>query len=285
MEFINDNITKGIIFAGCSFTWGQGLYYYSNLFTLKEPPPDAYNPALLTDAHKRYGATLRYPRLVANHFNTFEVVSKQNGGSEDTSIVYLQRCFGIQTAHTHLIDDFFSYDEIEYIVLQTSQIVRNQFQFEHKGRKWVFLPWEEEESKMFYEWLLENNILFEEWELMHYTNVFNKLKSELQFYESKGIKVLLLCWENDYLKFFGDDDWFMDRFIPIEYNNVQYNTIRNLMNENIELHINSDYEYFIETPKDHHPSKKCHEIIANNIINRINKDKNKKIIINDRKIV
>jgi len=77
----------------------------------------------------------------------------------------------------------------------------------------------------------------------------------------------------------------MDRFIPIEYNNVQYNTIRNLMNENIELHINSDYEYFIETPKDHHPSKKCHEIIANNIINRINKDKNKKIIINDRKIV
>ena len=27
---------KGIIFAGCSYTWGQGLYYYSGLETLKE---------------------------------------------------------------------------------------------------------------------------------------------------------------------------------------------------------------------------------------------------------
>ena len=44
----NAKITKGIIFAGCSFTWGQGLYYYSNLDTLQEPPPDQYNPDYLT---------------------------------------------------------------------------------------------------------------------------------------------------------------------------------------------------------------------------------------------
>ena len=28
---------KGLVFGGCSFTWGQGLYYYSDLPRLKEP--------------------------------------------------------------------------------------------------------------------------------------------------------------------------------------------------------------------------------------------------------
>ena len=28
---------KGILFGGCSFTWGQGLYFYSNLPNLYEP--------------------------------------------------------------------------------------------------------------------------------------------------------------------------------------------------------------------------------------------------------
>jgi hypothetical protein len=41
------------------------------------------------------------------------------------------------------------------------------------------------------------------------------------------------------------------------------------MNENRFLHINSDNEYFEDTPKDHHPSKQCHRIIADNIIKKI----------------
>ena len=95
---------KGLIFAGCSFTWGQGLYYYSGLDTLVEPEPDSYDANLLTDAHKRYMETLRYPRLVANHFNTFEVVSNQNGGSEETSIDFINSSFNIGNKLEFLID-------------------------------------------------------------------------------------------------------------------------------------------------------------------------------------
>ena len=277
MEIKNDKVTKGILFAGCSSTSGQALYYYSNMPTLKEPPPDAYNWELVTDAHNKFRKTLYFPRLVANHFDTFEVSMIQNGGAEVTSFEYIKCAFGLLGPYLHLITETYTYDEIEYIVLQTSQINRNAFEFVYKGQKCKFLPWEEEQSKMFYEWLLENNTSFEEWELIHYTNVFNQLKTELQFYESKGINVLLLSWEIDYLKYFGNDDWFMDRFISIEYNGVEYKTIRNLMNENIELHINSDYEYFVKTPKDHHPSKKCHRIIADAVIKKIEETKTKKI--------
>ena len=47
MKIKDDKVTKGIIFAGCSFTWGQGLYYYSNMETLKEPPPNQYDVTLV----------------------------------------------------------------------------------------------------------------------------------------------------------------------------------------------------------------------------------------------
>ena len=88
-----DKVTKGIIFAGCSFTWGQGLYYYSNLPTLREPPPYHYDQKLLKDSHYEYLKSVRYPRLVANHFNTFEAFKTVNGGSEDETFDFFKNIF------------------------------------------------------------------------------------------------------------------------------------------------------------------------------------------------
>jgi hypothetical protein len=42
------------------------------------------------------------------------------------------------------------------------------------------------------------------------------------------------------------------------------------------LNINADKEYFEETPKDHHPSKECHRIIADAVIKKIEETKNEK---------
>ena len=67
-------IYRGMIFAGCSFTWGHGLYYYSNLPTIKEPPPDAYDAKLVNYSHLKFMESVRYPRIVADHFNSFEFV-------------------------------------------------------------------------------------------------------------------------------------------------------------------------------------------------------------------
>jgi hypothetical protein len=67
-----------------------------------------------------------------------------------------------------------------------------------------------------------------------------------------------------------------DRLITFEYNDTSYDTIRTMMNENVELHINSDYEHFKIPPKDHHPSKKCHQIIADAVIKKIKELKNKR---------
>ena len=41
----------------------------------------------------RYKDTIRYPRLVAEHFNTFDVFKNVNGGSEDESFEFFKHIF------------------------------------------------------------------------------------------------------------------------------------------------------------------------------------------------
>ena len=65
---------KGILFGGCSFTWGQGLYHYSNLSNLPASSENrTFNSRVITEAMIRHKNSIRFPRLVANHLNTFEV--------------------------------------------------------------------------------------------------------------------------------------------------------------------------------------------------------------------
>ncbi len=282
MKLKNEEVKKGILFAGCSFTWGQGLYYYSNMSTLKEPPPDAYNATLVTDAHNNFRKTLYYPRLVANHFNTFEVVKIENGGSEVTSFDYMKCAFGLMGPIYNYIQQTFSFDEIEYIVFQTSQPQRNTYYYDFKYadgniEKCEFRTFSPETHNKFYRYLVEQKkCTFDDWFAEHCKDWFNKIKQQLQVYENKGIKTFVLNWEEDYMSFYKDDEWMSNRLITFEYNGKPYNTIRTMMNQNRHLHINADKEYFEETPKDHHPSKECHRIIADAVIKKIEETKNEK---------
>lgn len=265
---------KGLIFAGCSFTWGQGLYYYSGLDTLVEPDPDCYDANLLTDAHRRYMETLRYPRLVANHFGTFEVVSKQNGGSEETSMDFLKTAFNlIENRFDFLTDQKFSFSEIEYVIIQTSQPNRNGFYFQYEGEECKFLIHEKSTKGKFYEWLIEEKKLtIDEWFDEHKKDYIQKIKSLMQFFESNGVKTKILSWENDYLDSIKSDIFLYNRFISFNYRGDVFDSIRDLMTNHPHLTINSDYDNFSDPPKDHHPSKECHSVIAQGVINSIERD-------------
>lgn len=82
---------KGLVFAGCSFTWGQGLYFYSDLNHTPKFDDWVYDYSLMTDALIKFKDTIRFPRLVANHFNTFDVCKATNGGSDVTSLMFLKK--------------------------------------------------------------------------------------------------------------------------------------------------------------------------------------------------
>jgi hypothetical protein len=275
---------KGIIFAGCSFTWGQGLYFYSDFDDVIKSGDNNFKPENITDAHFKFKNILYFPRLVSNHFNTFEIVKKTNGGSDENSINFVNNLFKNNS------DNFngnFEYGDFDYLILQTSQIGRNKFNFTYKGIEYsINVPingsvWNSEEEKLLLEWFVENGLNYNEWFNLFIKQIFEKIKNFLIFYESVGIKTKILCWHDELLPLIKNDEFVSKRFVPLVYENKKYECISYLVNTQKGMLISNDFNNLTDPPMDNHPSRKCHQIIANNIINSIETnltDKIKKII-------
>jgi hypothetical protein len=270
---------KGLIFAGCSFTWGQGLYYYSDLENQILLSDDEFNQSKITDAQIKIKNTMYFPRLVANHFNTFEIVKSENGGSEYTSYKFVDSLFDGSSKNSDVIlfSDF-NYDDFEYLIFQTSQIGRNNFKFTHKGIDYdMFVPlngsvWNENDEKILLEWLIDNNLTHNQWFDIFRNQVFEKLKKFFIFYENKGIKCKVICWMDDLLDLIKNDSFMNERLISIDYNGKKFDSIKYLTDLNKHLLICNDFENLKMKINDSHPSKECHKIIANSIIKKIEKD-------------
>jgi hypothetical protein len=272
-------ISKGMVFAGCSFTWGQGLYYYSHMPTLKEPPPDHYQSQLVRWTHHKFQETIRYPRLVANHFNTFELTQNFNGGATHSIIEYWNDRFRKTGDFQKSIEDssqFVDYDDVSHVVFQFTQWSRTRLTISHNGvtvgPKQRYEFWEKHHLNMFFEWLKENNLTFDQFIHNSKQGDINLVKEFLENFESRGIKTAVLTWPDDMVEYISADPWLSERFITLDHNGSTWSSIEKLMNVHKELTINSDYENFKEPPRDHHPALKCHRIMADGVIKYFEKD-------------
>jgi hypothetical protein len=270
---------KGIIFCGCSFTWGQGLYYYSDLDVSFPKNQYYYDRDLINDAHINYAKTLRYPRLVANHFNTFEFVKLENGGSEDESFEFIDELFRenkLIQKFSHITKEKCEYNDIDYIIIQLSQLYRNKLYFELNGVN-HFTNISPRSNYGNYEtllkWMEVNNFTYKDWENILLERQYNRLVEKLKFYEEKGIKTKIICWEKDMIHLIKNDPFLIKRHIQLGYGNEYFDTIDQLQKKHKEMVIEFDYDFFGDSPPlDHHPSKLCHKVIADNIIKNIEKD-------------
>ena len=85
--------------------------------------------------------------------------------------------------------------------------------------------------------------------------------------------VVSITNENDIVNYLKNDDFLSIRFIDLNYNGVSYSSIKDLQENNKNMVIKTDFDSFGNNPPlDHHPSKLCHQVIAENIIKNIEKD-------------
>jgi len=280
MKFKTDSkIYKGMIFAGCSFTWGQGLYYYSGMPTLSEPPPDQYYENLVTPAHKEFLKTRRWPRLVANHFNTFELVHPKNGGSNEGAINWWRAC--LDHSANHLDSNpvpFLSHNEVSHCIFQFTQFTRDRFTMYWNDEKHV-LSWHTATTDPMYKdifpkWLEQSKLTVDEFLYNYKLEGLMRVKSFLRDLDNKDIKTYIVVWMDEWVPFINNDPWMKQRLIPMEYKGRVHDTIVSMMSHsfmydaayNRELTIKFDYDHFEEPPQDHHPSLQCHNVIAENVI-------------------
>jgi hypothetical protein len=255
------NIKRGMVFAGCSYTWGQGLYFYSNMPNLDYTNANLFTSSKITNAHIRYKDAIRFPRLVANHFETFEIVKPENGGSDEDSINFINNVFELKINKV-------PYDkEISHIIFQTSDLNRNQFHFNYKNTNHkIFLN---PKNEILYEWMVENNYDFYGLIALFKEQVFLKIKELFVKYEQRGIICKILCWQDDYVSLIKTDPFFDGKFINFDYKNKTYDCIDELIKTNEGMSIHTDIVNLNKVIGDEHPSKQCHRLIADSIIKHL----------------
>lgn len=299
---------KGIIFTGCSFTWGGGLEYYPPFKDIPDPYAYQFDENKISFATMNFIKATRFSRLVVNHFGMWEVNRLNCGGSDDGSIDFLNQCFSlgrhsnprIDKQYENIKNQKYSFDEIEYVIFQLTDPFRNYHiklgdnieviniaqirqrhttpnnqnninNFKHTLDKETF--------DRFFKFYCENFNSWEEMENYFIKQNLNLIQELFETLESNGIKCKLWSWHNEYVPFIKENEYLTSKFIKLKYENTEFDSLYNLMQTHPKFKISTSGFLVNDKPvPDDHQTPECHRVIADSIINSIENDEIKSII-------
>lgn len=252
-----------IIFAGCSFTYGHGLWHYTKEEGLPKDDLTIHNYQF---PHSfQFTEDNRYAKLVSRHFNTKEVLKPTTAGCDEVSLGFVQELFSNDIENKVWTDQRLEYGEVSHLIFQTSYLDRCALYENGKKLK-----------------IYDSNTVWKDRgriikDVEHFWNelkfyYYNKIKDLFQFLEEKNIKCYMIALTDDYWDLIEHDDYIKNRFIKLEYDGKLFNNYLDLFAYNDKLIIVNDTDNFDDPPKDLHPTLECHRIVANSIIRRLETD-------------
>jgi len=280
-----------IIFAGCSFTWGQGLWSYMKsdahvpsyeewIFEDFELPPGSME---FKDKH-------RFANMVSDWLNKTPITKVENGGTDLESVNFINYLFDTNSIDNPVFPrGKYKFEDVSDIVFQTTQIARSTFSFTHNNTEFRLrsLPSRknfdeierihydsnnhmsitiEPNLRSLYEWMYDNDYEIEDVLSMMSTDITNKIENTLKYYESNGIKTHIFCWTNEYLPEFDSRPFLSERLVKLDYRDRKFYCLDELFEYNPELQMSNDSSVLHYTGNDDHPSLECHGIIANSLL-------------------
>ncbi len=109
---------KGILTLGCSYTWGEGLYFYSELDDLPLKPHHTFDFRDMRGSFIAFKDKYRYSNLLSEYYNTWYISGSGNGG--DNIFSFNQRMDEIFKFNNAKINDF------SLVVFQFTSFNRNE---------------------------------------------------------------------------------------------------------------------------------------------------------------
>lgn len=104
-----------MLFAGCSFTWGQSLHYYGGFHDDKHPKDGFYYENDLLPHHYQYNVDNRFATKVADYFGRKPIVSARNGNSNPLMVDWIYRTIKLHPT-------------IDCVIVQTTSFARGYSQ-------------------------------------------------------------------------------------------------------------------------------------------------------------
>ena len=283
---------RGIIFAGCSFTWGEGLELYSEYPTIrysfyKQEHKGYYFPEAVMyqkPGHVRFIEANRFSRKVAQHFNTFDLVHPKNGGS-------------LSTMRKFIASSLLEYEgDIEYIVLQFTEVLRDVYihdncindccdisvreilndRVSYECKELSLNDYSKYKSYELYNKFFSGKTPLEidmEYSIKELVKTLRYLKN---ITETTDIKVKLLgSWTNDNQKYENLKNvdlelyqFYKQNLVPIETKKRTHETIFTAYNSEPEYRIATDLPW----SNNDHPSLEFHNVLTKSIIKNIEND-------------
>lgn len=277
---------KKIATIGCSFTWGQGLWYY---YDTNEYIPNTHeylqNIKPIPQSALDFKNKNNWSGLVSEYFNTSYIMKSLNGGTDYESIDFINK------------EIFDKNEDIEWLIFQTTQLYRSPFIFELDGElyavnsepnkqnldevtllsdgKYYGTHIPQKNFDKFYDWAHQNDINPSKFSEFNLLNMADSIENILKKCEERGIKTAILCWTDEYLTEILKSKFLCDRFIRLNYQDKKYTHIDDLQKKNLEFFIAKDTKKLhksgdlSQSRDDWHPSLECHKIIAKSVINHI----------------
>lgn len=280
------------IYAGCSFTWGQGLWSYC---PTKWYVPTCYEytkeDAPIPPIAQKFRIENRFAGLIEKNKGIKQIVKRRNGGTDDESLLFIDMVKQ-NKVHTDgggsLLQENIDWNQIEWCIFQTTQAYRSPFEFTHKGQLYSIRanPGFKEQTLLckigeydqnynrteeeldtiepFLEWLVDNNLTPNDFFKIHTRHIAKRIENKFKELEEQNIKCLIFCWTDEYLSYINESPFLQERFVQIKYNNNYYNTLEYLIEE-FKLSIKNDKTKIHDCGGDAHPSLKLHKLIAESL--------------------
>lgn len=237
-------VTKGVLGIGCSFMWGEGLYFYSNLANTPKLKKNHQfdGPDTLTEAHIQFKNKNRFLRLVADEYGMWDMSNIGNGGSNVRNITDYVREFLIKPNKCSITD-------FGLII----------YQFTSPDRDFI------NERRTDDGWLTGDSMPIED--QIEYVN------TNITDWESKGVKVVTLSWYDEFPNHPLYQKYFKDRHVDIEVDGDVKNSFEYFLHKDkYNITISSDFASKGFQQNDIHFNPKGHKCIANSIIKKLKND-------------
>ena len=108
--------------------------------------------------------------------------------------------------------------------------------------------------------------------------LFDELEELFIFLEKHNIVCKILLWQERVGKSIENNKFLKDRLITLSYRKKVYKSIEELTDRYSKLAILGHFKKFGVQMNDQHPSKLCHQLIAENIINNLEKDEQENLL-------
>jgi hypothetical protein len=204
----------------------------------------------------------------------------------------------IPTTFTHLIEQRYNFDEIEYVIFQLTDPFRNNIVYFNNEMVNLniaavrYRDWSKTNDidnfkdkisndtfEKLFKFYTENFSSWEEMENYFVKQNLDLIKKLFLELEENGVKCRIWTWQVEYIPFLKEDVYLNQRYIKLFYDNKEFDSLVHLMQYNPKFMISkSDFRINGEVVQDDHQTIECHKVTANSIIRFLENEQHQPII-------